>query len=368
MLPPAPPPTLTSPTRSVGLRPPYTRTRAGLEWTSTNEIPGRTQWKTESPNAKNAKSYSEDPACWKLLPRTCPFFHNAPGSPCIDTRCSIGGRRGSATCQAVVIKYCNSKVAVPGSIGNDRKLLASPDPACMSMTPRSCPFIPSNLGSPCKSHYCGAAGRKETPACRAVIVGYCASKAGRTDVACWSFIPKTCPFSKTLTGSPCNFGGAGIVAPPPSAAEREANVKAQGVADKAAKAATAKVATLTKNAATAATAAKAAKAAADKGKVDAEDAAKAKTEADTAAASDKALTDAKVAADTAATKADTNEKTADKAKKDAEAAATQAKTDKETADKAKLDAKAAVDVATTDTKAAKDSTLTSAKTALKQHR
>ena len=104
-----------------------------------------------------------------MLPRTCPFFHNAAGSPCAERGCS-GGARNTAECRAVVVKYCTTKIEFPNNIGAARgKAMPTTDPACYSMVPRSCPFVASNTGSPCKAAACGSAGAKKSAACRATI-------------------------------------------------------------------------------------------------------------------------------------------------------------------------------------------------------
>ena len=104
-----------------------------------------------------------------MLPRTCPFFHSAVGSPCTERGCG-GGSRNTAKCRAVITKYCNTKAEFPDNIGANRgKAVPTTDPACYAMVPRSCPFVASNTGSPCKAQACGSAGGKKSAACRATI-------------------------------------------------------------------------------------------------------------------------------------------------------------------------------------------------------
>ena len=85
---------------------------------------------------------------------------------------------------------------VSGFIG--QKAAVSFDPACFSMVPRSCPFLASTPNSPCKAPACGSAGRKSLPECRSHIKLYCASAGGQTDRACWRLLPKSCRFRKTM--------------------------------------------------------------------------------------------------------------------------------------------------------------------------
>ena len=230
-----------------------------------------------------------------MLPRTCPFFHNAAGSPCAERRCS-GGARNTAECRAVVVKYYTTKIEFPNNIGAARgKAVPTTDPACYSMVPRSCPFVASNTGSPCKAAACGSAGAKKSAACRATIVTYCAGADGHKDKACWSFVPKSCPFLKFADGSPCNVGKSVGTAIAVAAAAKTAADKIKNAADAALVAPT-----------------------------------KAKTDADAAATKaakdEKAAGVAKSAADTAVTDAATAKTTADEAKVLVDAAAKTAAT------------------------------------------
>ena len=165
---------------------------------------------------------SNDPACWSMLPRTCPFLGAATGSPCKARACH-GGARDSKACRAAIVHYC---------------AVQSADPACASMLPRSCPFIASAPGSPCKDRSCGALG-KESTECRGSVAKYCTSKAGAADPACWSLLPKSCPFSKTIAGSPCKAVTGGAVVSSEVQANNLARAEAERVAAVAVGAATA---------------------------------------------------------------------------------------------------------------------------------
>ena len=150
---------------------------------------------------------------------------------------------------------------------------------------------------------------------------YCGSSDGRKDVACWSFLPKSCPFSKIAPGSPCNLGGGpveGIAAGAvdPALAKANADAANKVLADAKTKVADAKLAAAT-----------AAKAVADKA-VPASTG-NATSNATVVVVADPALTKAKADADKAVTDAEAEEATAKtaateaaaKAKADADAAA-----------------------------------------------
>ena len=168
-------------------------------------------------------------------------------------------------------------------------------------------------------------------------VKYCGSSDGQKDVACWSFLPKSCPFSKTAPGSPCNLGGgpvegiaAGAVGPTLAKANADAADKA--LADAKTKVADAKLA-----------AAAAAKAVADKA-VPASTG-NATSNATVVVVADPALTKAKADADKEVTDAEAEEaaakiaatETAAKAKADTDAAAALG-AGKAAADAAKIEA------------------------------
>jgi hypothetical protein len=166
-------------------------------------------------------------------------------------------------------------------------------------------------------------------------VTYCNSPGGQKDVACWSFLPKSCPFLATNPGSPCNYGGgpvvdavgAGAGAVDPAAAKAKVDAADKAVADAGTKVADAERAAAT-----------AAKAIADKANstvvnstvVVVADSALTKAKAD----ADKAVTDAKAQEATAKTAA---AKAVAKAKADADAAAASG-AGKATADAAKIQA------------------------------
>ena len=169
---------------------------------------------------------------------------------------------------------------------------------------------------------------------------YCNSPGGKKDVACWSFLPKSCPFLATNPGSPCNYGGgpvveamgAGAGAVDPAAAKAKADAADKAVADAGTKVADAERAAAT-----------AAKAIADKAA--STSTGNATSNATVVVVADSALTKAKADADKAVTDAKAEEATAKtaaanvatKAKADADAAAASG-AGKATADAAKIQA------------------------------
>eukprot|EP00947_MAST-08B_sp_MAST-8B-sp1_P004563 g4563.t1 len=144
----------------------------------------------------------------------CPFLAtgNPIDSPCRAKEC-VAGARASAACRSRVIAYCS------GSNGIGPSTQAVRDPACFRFNHHKsgCPFdqTATNLRSPCNNQDCRM-GTGNTAKCRAAISEYCLSPSGKADSACWSLLPRSCPFIPTNPGSPCNVPacGAGHIAAP----------------------------------------------------------------------------------------------------------------------------------------------------------
>eukprot|EP00947_MAST-08B_sp_MAST-8B-sp1_P004691 g4691.t1 len=103
---------------------------------------------------------------------------------------------GSPACRARVMHYCQA--------GGGFKT----DPSCFRINrgparlfAKTCPFKTTTTSSPCTSHSCrlGSGGTSE---CRAAIIEYCKSSDGKGDPACWSFLPRNCPFQANNPAPP----------------------------------------------------------------------------------------------------------------------------------------------------------------------
>ena len=125
-----------------------------------------------------SKAGQSDPPCWAILStkNACPFSSESPSSPCRSSACVGISGPSSVECRGVVATFCNDPKG--GLV----------DAACLRIPSgtkggkATCPFSHDALTSPCFSPDCGAG--KNSKACHATVILYCAGPGGNTDPAC----------------------------------------------------------------------------------------------------------------------------------------------------------------------------------------